>query len=88
MSDFGNDFITLTDEEGKEVELEHLDTLEHDGGTYMIFGIDDPDEDETAVIIMQPVDDNGEELLEEVQDEKILDEVYAIFLERIESEEE
>ena len=26
--EYGNDFITLTDEDGNEVELEHLDTLE------------------------------------------------------------
>jgi uncharacterized protein YrzB (UPF0473 family) len=85
MSEFGNNFITLTDEDGKEVELEHLDTLEHDGETYMIFGIEDPDDDEeVAVIIMQPVMDGDEEMLEEVQDDQLLDEVYAVFLERIE----
>jgi len=87
MGEYGNDFITLTDEDGKMIELEHLDTLEHDGETYMIFGIDDPDdEEEIAVIIMHPVEENGEEMLEEVQDEQILDEVYQIFLERIEEE--
>ena len=34
---FGPDFITVTDEDGNEFELEHLDTLEHEGETYMAF---------------------------------------------------
>ena len=89
MSEYGSDFITLTDEDGNEVELEHLDTLEHDGETYMAFGIADPDNDEEmAVVIMQAVEADGEELLEEVQDEQLLEEVYNLFLERVEDEEE
>lgn len=90
MSEYGSDFITLTDEEGNEIELEHLDTLEHDDETYMMFGISDPEseEDETAVVVMRAVTVNGEELLEEVQDEQLLEEVYNLFLERIEDDEE
>ena len=33
---FGPDFITVTDEDGKEYELEHLDTLEYNGQTYEV----------------------------------------------------
>ena len=36
-SQYGNDFVTLTDDEGNEIELEHLDTLEYEGATYMAF---------------------------------------------------
>jgi uncharacterized protein YrzB (UPF0473 family) len=89
MSEYGNDFITLTDEDGNEVELEHLDTIEHDGGEYMLFGIADPDDDEEMdVVIMQVVEADGEELLEEVQDERLLEEIYNIFLERVEDEDQ
>ena len=28
---YGNDFLTLTDDEGNQLELEHLDTLEYEG---------------------------------------------------------
>ena len=35
--EFGPDFITVTDEDGNEFELEHLDTLEHEGTIYMAF---------------------------------------------------
>ncbi len=88
--EYGSDFITLTDEEGNEVELEHLDTLEHDGETYMAFGMSDPEsaEDEIAVVIMTTVEVDGVEMLEEVQDELLLEEVYNLFLERIEDDEE
>ena len=33
--EYGNDYVTLTDENGNELELEHLDTLEYNGNTYM-----------------------------------------------------
>ena len=35
--EYGNDFVVLTDEDGREIELEHLDTVEYNGQTYMAF---------------------------------------------------
>ena len=35
MNDYGSDFITITDEDGTDYEMEVLDTLEHNGITYM-----------------------------------------------------
>ena len=35
--EYGANFITVTDEEGNEFELEHLDTIEFNGTTYMAF---------------------------------------------------
>ena len=32
---YGSDFITIVDEDGKEYELEVLSTLEYNGETYM-----------------------------------------------------
>ena len=38
MSDeYGGNFVSLTDEEGNEIELEHLDTIEYNGAVYMAF---------------------------------------------------
>jgi len=34
---YGPDFITITDEDGKEIELEFIDALEHNGQLYMAF---------------------------------------------------
>ena len=35
--EYGSDFISVTDDDGNSFELEHLDTLELDGETYMAF---------------------------------------------------
>ena len=35
--EFGPTFITVTDEDGKELVLEFVDTLEHNGQTYQAF---------------------------------------------------
>lgn len=35
--EFGPNFITLTDEDGNEIELEYVDAIEVDGQTYMAF---------------------------------------------------
>ena len=90
MSEFKNEYITMTDEDGNEFVMEHLDTLEHKGDTYMAFGLVDPEiEDEleeVAVVIMKVVEQNNEELLEEVVDEAMLEEVYGLFMERINDE--
>lgn len=34
---FGPNFITLTDEDGNDIELEYVDALEDNGQTYMAF---------------------------------------------------
>ena len=92
MSEFRNEYITMTDEDGNEFVMEHLDTLEHEGATYMAFGLVDPEldeeDDEVAVVIMKVVEQNGEELLEEVIDEILLEEVYGLFMERLDTDPE
>ncbi|MFR4561226.1 MAG: hypothetical protein ACLT5P_08360 [Flavonifractor plautii] len=35
--EFGPDFITVTDEDGNEFELEHLDTLEYNADLHGLF---------------------------------------------------
>ena len=35
--EYGPNFVTLTDEEGNDIELEYIDALEHNGTTYMAF---------------------------------------------------
>ena len=50
---YGDDFISITDEDGKEYELEVLAELEHDGSRYLALvpagsGDDEAEEDEAA----------------------------------------
>ena len=86
MSDeYGNDFITLIDEDGQEVELEHLDTVEYNGNTYMAFLPAKMElEDSYELIIMKVEQENGEDILVTLDDEDELGEMFQIFSERLE----
>lgn len=90
--EFGPDFVTVTDEDGNEFELEHLGTLEHKGNTYMAFVPADMDEDDEdfGLILLRVAEENGEQILADIDDQAELDEVYAQFVETLfdESEEE
>ena len=88
--DYGSDFISVTDEDGNEFELEHLGTLEHDGVTYMAFVPADMEEDDEdfGMIILQVISENGEELLADVDDEDLLNRVYDQFMEELFQEED
>ena len=88
--EYGNDFVTLIDEDGNEVEFEHIDTVEYEGVTYLAFiPAELSVEEDAEVVIMQVVtDENGEELLEGVEDDDIADAVLNIVMERAEAEDE
>ena len=81
--EYGNDFVTLIDEDGNEVEFEHIDTVEYEGVTYLAFiPAELSVEEDAEVVIMQVVtDENGE-------DDNIADAVFNIVMERAEAEDE
>ena len=93
QEDFGPDFITVTDEDGNDIELELVDALEHKGVTYMAFfpaveeGADE-DSDDYGMVILKSIEENGEELLSTLDSDEELDEVYGLFMERFYSEED
>ena len=84
--EYGNNFVVLTDENGKEIELEHLDTVEYNGQTYMAFiPAEMSVEDAYELIIMKTeLEENGEELLVTLDDEDEEAELFQIFSERLE----
>ena len=88
--EYGPDFITVTDDEGNEFELEHLGTLEHKGTEYMAFVPADMDEEDEdfGLILLRVVEQNGEQILADIDDEQELDEVYEQFLEELFADEE
>ena len=83
--DFGNNYVVLTDEDGNEVEFEHIDTVEVDGETYMAFIPAELAVDEEAeVVILKVVEEDGEEVLVSVEDDDVADRVFDIVMERVE----
>ena len=79
---FGDDFITITDEDGVEYELEVLCSVEYEGSTYLGVCPAGPDEEaELEVSVLTVVDEDGEEILEAVTDEDELAAVYELLLE-------
>ena len=68
---------------------EYIDTVEYNGVTYLAFiPAEISIEEDAEVVIMQIVEENGEELLEAVEDDEIADAVFNIVMERAEAEEE
>ena len=93
--EFGPNFVTLTDEEGNDIELEYVDALEHNGTTYMAFfpvveedSEDEENEEEYGLVILKSQMENGEEFLVTIDDEEEIDRVYDLFMEQILSDEE
>ena len=86
--EFGSDYVVICDEEGEEIQLEHLDTLEHEGQTYMAFIPADTEEEEEEVdffILRVEEDETGEDILATVEDEAELEKVYELFMSRMEN---
>lgn len=91
--DFGDDIITIQDEDGNEYDLELLDTVEMDGQTYAIFTPADIDEMDVndpdyGLIILRCGEENGEEVYDSVDDQEELDRVYELYQEILDQEEE
>lgn len=88
--EYGPDFVSVTDEDGNEFELEHLGTLEHNGREYMAFVPADMDEDDEdfGLILLRVIEENGEQLLADIDDEQELNAVYDQFMEQLFDDEE
>ncbi len=93
--EFGPNFVTLTDDEGNDIELEYVDALEHNGTTYMAFfpvveedSEDEENEEEYGLVILKSQMENGEEFLVTIDDEEEINKVYDLFMEQILSDEE
>ena len=73
--------LSLTDENGEEVEFEYLDSVEYEGKEYLVLMPADEESNEIIILEVEPVDEETENYLS-VQDEAILSAVYDIFKER------
>ena len=93
--EFGPNFVTLTDDEGNDIELEYVDALEHNGTTYMAFfpvveedSEEEENEEEYGLVILKSQMENGEEFLVTIDDEEEIDKVYDLFMEQMMEDEE
>ena len=73
--------LTLTDENGADVEFEYLDCIEYEGKEYLILLPVAEEEAEIVILEVEPVDEENENYLA-VTDDTVLEAVYAIFKEK------
>jgi uncharacterized protein YrzB (UPF0473 family) len=73
--------LTLTDENGQDVDFEYLDCIEYQDKEYLVLMPVEEDSNEIVILEVEPVDEENENYLA-VSDEDVLDAVYAIFKER------
>ncbi len=83
-------FIDLTDEEGNNFKLEIVGDVEYEGDLYRVFLPTDMDEEDPdyGFIILKSVQNGDEELLDSVDDEEVLEKVYALYMEEVFAEED
>ncbi len=76
--------LTLTDENGQDVNFEYLDCIDYEGKEYLVLMPESDDEaenDEVVILEVEPVDEEVENYLS-VDDQEVLDAVFAIFKEK------
>ena len=83
-SGFEADLITLIDDEGQEHEFEIIDELETDDGHFMALvpTRQDPEDmvsDAETYYIFEVIEEDGEEQLQELEDDALLDKLADIF---------
>ena len=85
-----NAVITLVDEAGNEIEFMHILTFMYEDERYMALAPADTDEDaeEAEIVFMHIVKAGGEDGLEPVENEVLLDELFEVFCELLDGEED
>ncbi len=91
MEDERDDIVILVDENGDEVEFEHIDTIEMKGNEYVVLAPleeeDAEEQDEEEVIILKiEHNEDGEDSFVTLEDDDELDEVFSEFQARMEEE--
>ena len=73
--------LTLTDENGNDVDFEYMDCIEYEGKEYLVLMPAEDESDEIVILEIEPVDEETENYLS-VQDEAVLNAVFGIFKEK------
>lgn len=82
---YGSDFLSITDEDGQEYELEVLSTLEYNGNTYLaVIPVEESQQElQLEVSILKSVEEDGEPLLCAVEEEEELQAVYDLLMDSL-----
>ena len=67
--------LTLTDENGEDIDFEYLDCIEYEGKEYLVLIPTEEGNNEIVILEVQPVDEENENYIA-VESEDILDAVY------------
>ena len=93
MSEERDDLVILVDEDGKEVQFEHLDTIELNEKEYVVLipyiedDSSDKESDEEEVVILRiEHNEDGEDSFISVEDDDELNSVFEEFKDRMEEE--
>ena len=76
-----DNLVTFVDENGEEVTFEYMDCIEYQGKEYLaLLPVNEEESNEVVILEVEPVDEENENYLS-VEDEEVLEAVYAIFKE-------
>lgn len=73
-----DNIVTFVDENGEEIEFEYLDSIDYEGKEYLCLLPTEEGNNEVVILEVEPIDEENENYLA-VEDEAILEGVYAIF---------
>lgn len=86
--EYGNSLVSVLDDEGNEHQFELLDAIETDEGRYVALlpiytEAEAAIEDDGELVILEVVNDEGEDLLVPIEDDEIFENIAAAFQDRL-----
>lgn len=90
MDQYGSYFLTITDDDGTEYELEVLSTVDYNGETYLAVIPAETSQDaiQLEVTILKSIEEDGEPILCAIEDEDELQAVYDLIMDSLYEDEE
>ncbi|HNZ41286.1 MAG TPA: DUF1292 domain-containing protein [Clostridia bacterium] len=84
MDNERDNIIVMEDDEGNPIEMTVLEMLEYDDRTYVL--MQSADESEEDAYIFEYEEDKDDAILTPVEDEQLLDELFELFVEKMDSD--
>ena len=86
--EYGNSLVSVLDDEGNEHQFELLDAIETDDGRYVALlpiysDAEAAIQDDGELVILEVVNEEGDDLLVPIEDDDTFDEIAEIFEERL-----